>query len=1787
MAALTIKHDGYFFFNEAAQASSEVVGYESGHQRGIRYKFTIPTSRTAGATSYSFTKTFNGHGGGTSGLRWNYALSTDASAYLDTCAAGDGYAKAAATFSGSKTGLKLLPGTVYYLFIYPGEEKLGWYFWNYPSDNMTFSVDGSITYSVSYNANGGSGAPGNQTKTHGTSLTLSSTKPTKSSTSATGYKVTFNTQGGSSVSAITSSKTTTYTFSKWNTNSGGTGTSYNAGASYTANAAVTLYAQYTSSTSNKSITLPSAPTKSGYAFKGWYDAASGGNKIGNAGASYTPTKAITLYAQWTATGYSITYTLNGGTVSGNPTSYTADTATFTLKNPTKNGYDFAGWTGSNGTTPQTSVSIAKGSTGNKSYTANWTPKTYTISYTLNSGTVSGNPTSYTIETATFTLKNPTRTGYTFTGWTGSNGTNPETTVTIAKGSTGNKSYTANWSQNVISYTISYNYDGGVKGTYAPTSANVDAYVQISNPTRSGYTFKGWSISGMNPSSTKKCYYGSSTTDSSNQSTTSTSLSSITATQFKNLRTSAGTVTFKATWEAIPTTVTYTISYQYNSGQAGTYAPTSGTVGSYVRVSNPTRSGHTFAGWTITGMNPSTTKPCYYGNSSTDSSNTKITSGTSLNGITAQYFKDLRNTTGIVTFTATWIKNEVEDNEYSITYSLGGGTAGSPAPTSGTKGTYINIANPTRANYEFNGWNITGLNSGTHYHGNSKPTWGDYGATSVSGTSISGVKSTWFKLQATRTVTFTATWTPVSTATTYTISYSYDGGVKGTYAPTSGTVGEYVRISNPTRSGYTFTGWSVTGMNPSTSKPCYYGSSQTDSSNTKKTSGTTLSGVTVEYYKDLRNTAGTVTFTATWEENPATDNTYTITYSLGTGATAGNPAPTSGTKGTYINIANPTRTNYTFNGWNITGLDSGTHYHGNSKPFYGNTGATSVTGTSISGVKSTWFSLQATGTVTFTATWTATQTTTSYTISYSLDGGNSGTYAPTTADVGSYVKISNPTKSGYTFKGWNITNMNPNTTYPCYYGTSTTDSSNTRMTSGTSISGTTATQFKNLRRTSGTVTFTATWEAVPVEDNEYNITYSLGTGATAGSPAPTSGTKGTYINIGNPSRTNYTFTGWNITGLDSGTHYHGNSKPFSGNYGATSVTGTSISGVKSTWFSLQATGTVIFTATWESSGSSGEDTTISYSITYDYDDGVKGTYAPSSANVGEYVQISNPTKSDHTFKGWTITNMNPTSTNKCYYGNYATDTGNQSTTATSLSGITATQFKNLRTSAGTVTFTAVWESNASQDQELTGLILRPVSDTTLGHSCSSGTSGYSMISETTADDDTTYIYQQVTATTDQTATSTFKLSATMPSGEFKITGATIKVRSKSASNGTYSGTYQLSTDTSASAITLSATAYESTFDSNVCSSLIGNTYTSSTFPEISVTITTTGKLNQNKSGQATPDIRITQVYLQLEYEAIVDNTYDIVYTLNGGTAGSPAPSSGTKGTYINIANPTRSGYTFTGWNITGLDSGTHYHGNSRPSWGDYGATAATGTSINGIKSTWFSLQATQTVTFTANWEIVEADDELTGLILRPVSDTTLGHTCSSGTSGYSMISETTSDDDTTYISQQITQTTDQTATSTFKLGGTLPDGVFKITDATIKVRGKSASNGTYSGTYQLSTDSTTSAITLSETAYTSTTNSNVCDSLIGNMYTKNNFPEISVTITTTGKISQNKAGQASPEIRITQVYLQLEYEPVLGLAKVYTQNAWHNALSYIFINGTWKIVQAHARKNSNWKPGQGS
>lgn len=77
--------------------------------------------------------------------------------------------------------------------------------------------------------------------------------------------------------------------------------------------------------------------------------------------------------------YKIVYNLDGGTIEGEyPTTYTMESSLITLKNPTRTGYDFIGWTTPEDETPQMKVTIPKGSTGNRSYTAHWTPKQYTV-----------------------------------------------------------------------------------------------------------------------------------------------------------------------------------------------------------------------------------------------------------------------------------------------------------------------------------------------------------------------------------------------------------------------------------------------------------------------------------------------------------------------------------------------------------------------------------------------------------------------------------------------------------------------------------------------------------------------------------------------------------------------------------------------------------------------------------------------------------------------------------------------------------------------------------------------------------------------------------------------------------------------------------------------------------------------------------------------------------------------------------------------------------------------------------------------------------------------------------------------------------------------------------------------------------------------------------------------------------------------------------------------------------------------------------------------------------------
>ena len=197
------------------------------------------------------------------------------------------------------------------------------------------------TYTISYNANGGSNVPASQTKVHGVTLTLSSTIP---------YR--FN-----------------YEFLGWSTSSSATTATYTAGGSYTGNVSVTLYAvwkykptTYTVSydanggtgapgrqtkTYGVTLTLTTIqPTRRNYLFLGWSKDRNATSASYSAGGSYTDNADVTLYAVWRydPETYTIRYDANGGT--GAPASQTKTYGvplTLSAVKPTRAGYEFLGW----------------------------------------------------------------------------------------------------------------------------------------------------------------------------------------------------------------------------------------------------------------------------------------------------------------------------------------------------------------------------------------------------------------------------------------------------------------------------------------------------------------------------------------------------------------------------------------------------------------------------------------------------------------------------------------------------------------------------------------------------------------------------------------------------------------------------------------------------------------------------------------------------------------------------------------------------------------------------------------------------------------------------------------------------------------------------------------------------------------------------------------------------------------------------------------------------------------------------------------------------------------------------------------------------------------------------------------------------------------------------------------------------------------------------------------------------------------------------------------------------
>ena len=289
-------------------------------------------------------------------------------------------------------------------------------------------------YTVVYNANGGSGAPGSQTKWEKTTLKLSTTKPYKN------YTITYNGNGGTAGSA---NKSVGCTFKSWNTNAAGTGTSYSVGGNYVANAGAVLYAQWQNPVAGN---LASA-SRTGYTFDGWYTAANGGSKVT---AATTITGNTTLYAHWTIIKYSVAYNANGG--SGAPGSQTKEygkALTLSSAKPYKN-YTIT-YNGNGGTAGSANKSVGcTFKSWNTNAAGTGTAYNAGASYNANSSATLyaqwQNPTAGS-------LANASRTGYTFDGWyTAANGGSK---VTAATTITGNTTLYAHWK--ALCSGVSLNY----------------------------------------------------------------------------------------------------------------------------------------------------------------------------------------------------------------------------------------------------------------------------------------------------------------------------------------------------------------------------------------------------------------------------------------------------------------------------------------------------------------------------------------------------------------------------------------------------------------------------------------------------------------------------------------------------------------------------------------------------------------------------------------------------------------------------------------------------------------------------------------------------------------------------------------------------------------------------------------------------------------------------------------------------------------------------------------------------------------------------------------------------------------------------------------------------------------------------------------------------------------------------------------------------------------------------------------------------------------------------------
>ena len=345
---------------------------------------------------------------------------------------------------------------------------------------------------------------------------------------------------------------------------------------------------------NNILTLRGALfTRAGYTQVGWATV-DGGEKVYGFEDIYTKNEALTLYPVWNTNKYTITFDTNGGSEIA-PITQDYGTEITAPDNPTRKGYTFKGW---DKEIPETMPAE------NITVKAQWKINQYTITFDTNGGSEIA-PITQDYGTEITAPDNPTRKGYTFKGW--------DKEIPEAMPAE-NMTVKAQWEIN--QYTIAFDTNGGSE--IAPITQDYGTEITApDNPTRKGYTFKGWDkeIPETMP---------------------------------------AENITVKAQWKINQ----YTITFDTNGGSE--IAPITQDYGTEITApDNPTRKGYTFKGWD----------------------------------------KEIPEAMPAENMT---VKAQWEINQYTIAFDTNGGSE--IAPITQDYGTEITAPdNPTRKGYTFKGW----------------------------------------------------------------------------------------------------------------------------------------------------------------------------------------------------------------------------------------------------------------------------------------------------------------------------------------------------------------------------------------------------------------------------------------------------------------------------------------------------------------------------------------------------------------------------------------------------------------------------------------------------------------------------------------------------------------------------------------------------------------------------------------------------------------------------------------------------------------------------------------------------------------------------------------------------------------------------------------------------------------------------------------------------------------------------------------------------------------------------